>query len=272
MIGVPLTLAPEHRMRVYLMCCALLLPALAVGAERYSSYAGSAVGYKDATALYDETHFLRYDDDSLVERVVLYRCPGGAPFARKRMQSAGPALRPTFELRDARIGYVEGYRSDGKDHAVYFQRGTKQALETETLKLPDELVVDAGFDEFVRQRWDTLMSGKKLSFDFLVPSRLDYLSFKVQHIRADREDGVPAQVFRLSLTGVLGWFLDGIDVWYADGDRSLLRFDGLSNMRDEAGENYMVRIRFPRAAIQAQSTAEAFQEASELELVQTCTS
>jgi hypothetical protein len=144
-------------------------------------------------------------------------------------------------------------------------------MESETLSVPGTLVADAGFDSFVRERWAQLLEGDKLRFDFLVPSRLDFLSLKVQRLRADTEDGVPAQVFRLSLSGVLGWFLDGIDVWYADDDRSLLRFDGLSNVRDERGENYTARIRFPRSAIRNEVSAETFAEALAQPLVERCT-
>lgn len=216
-------------------------------AESFLRYDGRAVDLADATPLYDESHHLRLVDGRLAERIVLYRCPAadGAPFARKRMWIGTDPLRPAFEMRDARLGYVEGLREADGRLTVFYQRDRNSAEESEPLELPEELVADAGFDEYVRKHWDQLLAGDKVSFDFLVPSRLEYLSFKVRWLRAEREAGRAAQVFRLSLSGVLGWFLDGIDVWYADDDRSLLRFDGLSNVRNAEGDNYTARIVFP---------------------------
>lgn len=264
-------------MRINAVASALLGLGLAAAvptaaSEHFSSYSGSAVGYKDAQPLYDELHLLRSVDGALVQRVVLYQCPGGAAFARKIMQVDAQPLRPDFELRDARIGYVEGFRRDGEQAEVYFQRGPQRPMQRESFTMPARLVVDAGFDTFVRESWEELMSGSKVRFDFLVPSRVDHLSFRVQRLRAEREGGEDAQVFRLSLSGALSWFVDGIDVWYADADRRLLRFDGLSNVRDERGENYTARIRFPRAAISDEVPAAVFEEALAVELVESCTS
>ena len=248
----------------------LLLAGGANAAERFSSYDGQAVDYESAAPIYDESHFLRLDGDRLVERVVLYKCPGGLPFARKRMQIGADELRPNFELEDARIGYLEGLRGSFEQPEVYFRAGRDQPTESEVLEVPPELVADAGFDAFVRKHWDELLADEKVQFDFLVPSRLEYLSFKVKRLRSETEAGQQAEVFRLALSGVLGWFLSGIDVWYATDDKVLLRFDGLSNVRNEAAENYKARIRFPPAARRDDPDQSAFDAALAAPLVQSC--
>ncbi|MGD0053550.1 MAG: hypothetical protein ABSD03_17235 [Vulcanimicrobiaceae bacterium] len=57
-------------------------------------------------------------------------------------------------------------------------------------------------------------------------------------------DGVAAEVFRLKLAGVLGGVLSGIDVSYAADTHVLMRYEGLSDLRDAAGDNYRTTINF----------------------------
>lgn len=252
--------------------CALLVltTAPALADESYRSYDGAAVDYDTGAPIYDESHYLRLVDGQLAERVVLYKCPQGAAFARKRMRTDGEELRPLFELEDARIGYREGLREAAGKLEVYFQAGAEAKEESEPLVIPEELVADAGFDAFVRKHWAELTADETVKFDFLVPSRLEYMSFKVKRLRSETEAGEAAEVFRLGLSGVLGWFLSGIDVWYASSDKALLRFDGLSNVRNPERENYKARIRFPRDQARADADRSAFDAALAVQLVRSC--
>jgi hypothetical protein len=192
------------------------------------------------------------------------------PFARKRVDHAADALKPDFEMFDARLDYTEGLQNDAGDDLVYVQKGASAGRKSERLALTEQAVADAGFDEFVRQNWEELQSGKKLPLDFLVPSRLAVYSFKVQKTHTHEVDGESASVFRLGLSGVLGWFVSGIDVTYRDSDRQLLQFEGLSNVRDPLGDNYVARIVFPDADRSESADPQAFEAASSEPLVSRC--
>ena len=90
-------------------------------------------------------------------------------------------------------------------------------------------------------------AGKTVRFPFLIPSRLDSLTFKVRK-HADRTvEGAPASVIRLNLSGVFGWLLPFIEVSYRKADQVLLRYEGLTNIRDAEGGNRVAVIRFPPA-------------------------
>lgn len=82
----------------------------------------------------------------------------------------------------------------------------------------------------------------------------------MQRLRGDVIEGVPAEVFRLRLSGVWGWFIPGIDVYYRSSDHLLLRFDGISDLHDAAGNNYKTTIDFPVEDRQA-ATAQAMLDA-----------
>lgn len=224
-------------------------PAAATGVTAYQGLARAVDG---DTLLYEEHHLLRNEDQRPRERLVLYRCPDGAAFARKTVRYGDSLQAPEFDLRDARFGYREGFELGSS----FVQRSAQAALQRETLPAREDFVVDAGFDEFVRAHWGALQRGDAVRLDFLIPSRLAVYGFKLRRLRSESIDGEPATVFRLALAGVFGWFADAIDVAYRDHDRRLMRFDGLTNIRRDASENLVARIEFPPEREQAASDAD----------------
>jgi hypothetical protein len=227
----------------------------------YVAYSGTATALRSGKFLYKERHVLQYRDGKIAARVVLYTCRDGSAFARKTV-SYVDALSPDFLLEDASNGMREGIRSVGNVRQVFF-RGDSAASE-KSGALPDVtgFVADAGFDAFVRLHWDALLTGNTLSMNFVVPSRLNDIGFKVQHVRSTVMDGVPVEEFRLKLSGILGWFVSSIDVYYGATDHTLIRYVGLSDLRDPANDNFQAQIDFPpgeRVASDAQVMAEARQ-------------
>jgi hypothetical protein len=228
------------------LCVALLaataaLPLKATLVEE----TGLASDLDSGRPLYREQHLMRRGDDgALVERLVMYRCTDGTPFARKRVDYRGAAAAPAFQFEDVRSGYREGVQRGANGARVFVDRPD---AEKQTAPLPGgALVADAGFDQWVRREWPRLTAGESVPMEFLVPSQLTSYGFKVYEVDDDA-DSADGRRFRLRLGGLLGWFAPHIDVVYAEGDRRLLRFEGLSNLRDDAGDDPLkVRIEFPR--------------------------
>lgn len=256
---------------------ALLLPTLAIAeslpaVRSFMSYDGTAVDAKSGQFLYRESHFVALEGDAVRERLVLYRCQDGAPFARKRVASVldTPWL-PEFDMVDARLDYREGLDASGSVPEVYFKAvGKDETKRSEIRKPPSDLVGDAGFDRFVQDHWDRLLAGESLRLNFLVPSRLEYLGFRVKRLRADQFQGRPTEVFRLALGGFIGLFVSGIDVHYDAEQRLLMRFEGLSNVRGLNGDNYVARIEFPLDERREEANAESFESARTMQLAQSC--
>lgn len=217
---------------------------MAAPGEGIVTYRGVATDLSTRQPLYSEEHFLRYRDGQIAQRVVLYQCADGRPFARKQVEYVDP-FAPDFDTVDVSRGLHEGLRSRSGQREVFYRETTTDTEVTKRLPAVTGLVADAGFDEFVRGHWDALMSGQSLELDFLVPSRLGVHEFRVSHVRAAVTDGTLSQVFRLRLSGVLGFVLPAIEVHYSDAQRTLLRYEGLSNLQDADGNHYKARIVFP---------------------------
>ncbi|KGI79128.1 hypothetical protein LF63_0100990 [Oleiagrimonas soli] len=222
----------------------------------------------DADVLYREQHFL-FDSADGPRELVLYRCPDGRPFARKWLDTRTPQT-PDFALLDARSGYREGVRTQDGRREVYVHRVGAKDTPQAALTMSPNAVIDSGFDAFVRTHWDALAAGRTLKVEFLVPSRLKFMHFKV----ARRDDPAAARhdemVLRLQLDSWIAFALPHIDVGYALDTRRLRWFRGLSNLRDLRGENLTVSLRYPSDLREDRAPAAALQAARDASLDGRC--
>jgi len=235
-----------------------LYSVAAHAADEYIEYTGTATARQKADFLYGERHVLLYDDGRLAERTVLYTCADGAPFARKSVHYV-EAAAPDFFFDDVSNGMQEGVRSEGTSRYMFFRGGKLDAEKRAPVPSVPGLVVDAGFDAFIQAHWSELMKDKEVPLHFLVPSRLQVMNFEVEHLRADRFDGRPTEVFRMKLSGILGWLFSGIDVAYDTADHQLVHYEGLSDLRDASGDNLQANITF-HANQRKPSSAQAMTE------------
>lgn len=205
-------------------------------AERYH---GDAFDLSSGALLYREVHYV-FDEGGQSQRLVMYECADGRPFARKQVRMQADAQAPDFDMLDARWNYREGVRRRGNAREAYVQRSADLPEKARELVLPADAVIDAGFDEFVRRHWLELAAGKSLDFPFLVPSRRTFFEFKVVALADDPH----VLRIRLSLGAWYGFLLPHIDVVYDRDTRRLQKYEGMSNVRDENLKNYIVRTQF----------------------------
>jgi len=232
------------------------LPALAA-----ETWTGEAYLLDGGAPAYRETHYLLGD-----ERLVVYACPDGKPFARKTIHEGSDAQAPDFDMRDARTGYREGVRGKGASREIFVQRAPDQAEKSAPLDLPADGVVDAGFDTYVHKHWNALARGDTLRFKFLVPSKRTFYAFDLA--RVDSASNAAQLTVRLSLGAWYSFLAPSIDVTYDRATQRLLRFAGMSNIRDENLKNLSVRIEFAQAPVAA--TPEQVDAARSAPLTRSC--
>jgi hypothetical protein len=214
------------------------------GAAVDLAFTGYARDLDTNALLYVESHSVADAGTAHEMRVVIYRCADGSPFARKELNYAGDRLAPEFRFEDSRSGYAEGLIR-GRRTLEAFERSGANAERRAASIAGEGLVADAGFDEFVRARWEALERGETLDAPFLVPSRLDRVPFRVRKVGEAQVGGETATVIRLSLAGVLRFILPDIEVSYRKRDRALVRYRGVTNVRDVAGRSLRAEIEFP---------------------------
>ncbi|MET0549751.1 MAG: hypothetical protein ABW002_10825 [Xanthomonas sp.] len=253
--AVPFT-RPHLPLALAMSTAALVAAAPAQAMLHYEGIAYAADGKQ---VLYRESHWVREDG----ARLVLYQCADGAAFARKRVDDGSAA--PDFELVDARSGYREGVRRSGGGREM-FSQAKGQAERRAPLPRSDQAqVIDAGFDAYLRQRWDSLGSGGPQRIAFVLPSALRTLDFRIAPGPADAE----VQRYTLSLAAWYGTLLPDLSVAYARKDKRLLEFRGVGNIRDAHGRYPNVRIDFPER-LRSQAGAGAWEQALQQPLVAQC--
>jgi hypothetical protein len=233
----PFAVIPRAAISGAVVIALLLGSGAAAAAGRFSGDAYSAAGN---ALLYHETQYLLAGG---AERLVLYRCPDGRAFARKRVRESGNMQAPDFDLVDARLGYREGVRDRGAQREVYVQRRANMPEQADLLSVPADGVIDTGFDTFAQRHWDALLRGDTLRFPYLVPSRRTFYQFKVSRI--DAGTARQTMTIRLAASNWLSFLLPHIDVTFDLASRRVVHYEGLSNIRGDDGKNYQVRADYP---------------------------
>ena len=106
------------------------------------------------------------------------------------------------------------------------------------------VVIDAGFDQFVRRNWDELVAGKSMEFQFPLASRSTMISLQISPSTCQYETETD-QCFKLEAASwVFRMLSSPIELGYDKERVRLNRFRGLSNINDENGDGLIVDIKY----------------------------
>ena len=228
------------------VACAVLLlaPALAAAKAEVRFEQGKAWDPGRTRLMYTESHWTTSENNVLKNRTVVYRCADGTPFARKEINYTRSALAPEFSFNDVRFNYQEGLRWQNDRPELWFVRDSRR--QQKLLGNSGTLVADAGFDVFVKNQWPALSAARRQSLQFAVPSRLTSYGFNLQRINSLPFNKEPAQSFKLSIDGWLGFIAPNLEITYSRNTKRLLRFKGLSNILNNQGDKPVIAlIEFP---------------------------
>jgi len=208
---------------------------------------GLAYDSDSGELLYSEHHREVYHGERVLRSTVTYKDAEGDAFAEKSIDFTAGRTMPDFSLANRRTGHREGSQRAGELLAISHRKAQTKKFKTVQVPAPMTAIIDAGFDRFVEDYWDELASGHIVVRPFLVPSRFDFLDFRIRKLKEDRKFGRKTLVFRMEPNGLLlrTLMVDPMDITYDAQRRILMRYRGISNMRNANGENYKVRIEFP---------------------------
>ncbi len=173
-----------------------------------------------------------YCTDDALQCSVFYLRPNREVIASKELDYAESALAPLLTFRDYRV-----------DREVIIDQADPEA------------VVDAGFDNFIRLQWQDLTEGEEIKFPFRVVTREDPIRMRASKAK-QCEDGKLCLEIALD-SWLLGNFVDPIQLTYEEGSQRLLRFEGLSNLRNDQGKMQNVEIRYRYSDEEAAAEDEA---------------
>ncbi|MDX1634358.1 MAG: hypothetical protein R3280_06975 [Marinobacter sp.] len=165
-----------------------------------------------------------------------------SPFATKSLTYLHSALRPSFEFRQPRFDEVMEVENVNDERLLIDWQTNEGGTENYRVPIEGLVVVDAGFDNLVRENWQTLLAGESVDFQFLAPTRGENYDFVLEPAEDDRITA--PHVFRIRPTGfVLGFLVDPILLGY-DDEGALTDYLGLTNVRKDRDNNYTAHVRY----------------------------
>ena len=203
---------------------------------------GSAYDLESDELLYRETHCVSEDD---LAREVIYQDVKGKLIARKNLDYSSGATTPSFVQQNFYSGeLIEVALDQGIVSMAVVDadsgKALKSAEEQPNQKVP--VVIDAGFDAFVRQNWDIMVAGESLTFQFPLSDRGSLIELRIQPLSCSYETQTD-QCFRLDLANwLLRVLVKPIELGYNADSRRLTRYRGLSNIGDANGDGLVVDI------------------------------
>jgi hypothetical protein len=176
----------------------------------------------------------------------------GKLFADLNLNFSRFPFKPDYNFKDLRNGYVEGAKADLNSIHVYFQDSSRAPRKEKVLKVPEPCVINGGVGEFVKANWVSLVAGKKIPFNMIVPARLDFYKFVAYE---EKKYQVPASETGNLLcrpiviepkNSLLAMMLPTIVMHYEPKTLRMIRYQGIVNIADMTGRSLRVRVDYPQ--------------------------
>lgn len=232
---------------MWMLIAVLVWTAGAEASSRTERYVGTATDLKSGKLIYTEEHEASYLNDVNVRSVITYRDAKKNVIGKKEITFTENSPAASFRREDYRFGTVEAAEVMGNGVKLTNKTDAASPAKDEVVRIPAPFAVDAGLNNLVRNNWDRLQSGQNVIFNLGVPSQLDYFEFRVVKERVETVNGRNAMVVRFeSDHWFIRLFVDPVVVWYDTEVRRAVRYEGISNIYDEKGKSYVVRVTFDK--------------------------
>ncbi|MGJ8688556.1 MAG: hypothetical protein ACSHXZ_03465 [Gammaproteobacteria bacterium] len=208
---------------------------------------GNAYDADSDRLLYQEQHYLSTDNPTVSVRVE-YINNAEEVMVLKTLDFSRSLYAPIIEQRDLRRSTNIFTRYTPTGIEVGYQNEDKP-LRWNSLELSDRLIIDAGFDPYVRRHWAALQAGDAIRGEFLVPARLDTVNISIRAVDAQdclsQTQTVLCLVVRpAGFLRLVSWFVDPLHLAYDTQTQRLLLYKGISNLLDADGNPQDVVIRY----------------------------
>ena len=222
-----------------------MLTPVAMADDAYA-VTGTAFNLKTGKVAYREL-FTALDGNNEVH--VNYAKPDGVIFARKKLNYNTEVFQPGLEFNDERDDELVSAAFDGG--RLLLTHKIKGDSQTKTLYETSKLIIDAGVDAFIQQQWARITSGKKVEFDVADARHLGIEKFVIREIDSSasplayKGSGEKWKYFRVETANKLSSiFVEPIYYAYEPDGKYLMRYQGLSNIDNDSGDAWDVRIEY----------------------------
>lgn len=177
--------------------------------------------------------------------LMLYKDRNNTVIAEKKIVFKKSTIAPEYSFKDKRNGQLEKVRTSGDMIDIQYRENTNSALEKVSIPRTNNMVIDGGFDYFVRMNWDIILKTSSI-FSFVSTSRKTTFSFSIQFTGKEQfNDLLCAKFIMRPGNPILKFLVKPIILHYSWENKRLISYQGLSNIADsKQDKNYSVRILF----------------------------
>ena len=225
---------------------AMLFTAGPLGAATFE-FTGTAKSVDSQSLLYAERHQVtgtcsEAGFEPIEHTVTYHEGPDDRQFAVKTLEYDQHPSRPSVVFRQPDFDEsLEIRYTDSKQLSIDWQPPS-ESRKSFQVAYTTRLVIDAGFDQFVRDHWQTVTAGESLPFRFLAPTRGDHYGFVLEPAPNTNIDAdVVVQIRPTSL--VLRFLVDPIILGY-NRKGALTHYQGLTNIRADRETNHTAHLHY----------------------------
>lgn len=209
-------------------------------------YSGAATDIKSNIFYYTEEHEELLLNGKHALTKINYVNKEGQQIASKMLDYSTGYTTPSFRQEDFRNGHQEIVDVKGDHVKILYKECEGKPVRSKSLHMKEKYVVDGGFNYFIKNNWQAIMEEEYVRFNFVVPSQLDYYGFR---IRKDKEGIVNnKKVIVLVMESdnfLIRALISPVILTYDQQTHRLVKYEGISNISNNNGSNYVVKITYP---------------------------
>jgi hypothetical protein len=174
-------------------------------------------------------------------------------FASKDLDFSAGGSSPLVNQTDFRTGELRSVVTDKIDWKLSYRRNESTSVKSVNIPQKAGVVIDAGFDNFVRGRWSELENNQPVVFEFLSIPHLKTIGLRaskksIEHCRSAFKEGAIENPNWMCLTvsadnRLLRLFVGNLVLLY-DEKRRLRTFIGAVNLQDEKQQTQSAIIQY----------------------------
>lgn len=192
------------------------------------------------------TEFIR-DISGHVATNITYKDPSGKIFAREELDFRKDRIAPDYKFHNIRTDRISGAEVI-QDRIAVYEAAKGEVLNKTILDVPNKVVISAGIDYFIKDNWKTLIEGKSLRFDQVVPTEVNFFSFSLKKIGEPIVENKKYFDFKMQVQNFLYRMLvDPIVFRYDSETKEIVSFEGMFHLTDPKGNRYKVKTIFAEA-------------------------
>ena len=209
-------------------------------------YDGIAKDMVSQQVIYRESHNEIYAQKNHVKSETRFFDGNNNLIAKRDLDFSKSKTKPQYSLYDYRTGWKESVVNKNGVYTIEYRENHNSKPIVKTLEVPEPAVVDGGFNYFVKTEWDNLMKGETLVFNFISTARQDYYRFQLTKTAEETVGNSNEVIIKMEPANyLLRTLLDPILITYNIETKRIINYIGISNIKDNQGENYFATLTYP---------------------------